>query len=86
MDWVIGMVWIFLLIFLKILVEHSRYPLQEAENRILEHKNITYSDNDKNKDFSTNYILGKISDDVDFSKRNPGFTNFSIILSVVYYD
>lgn len=67
---------------LKKSIKHSRYPLQEAANRIIENNNIIYNVNNVNNKNSSqiSYILGKESENnLHFSLSNPGITCYESI-------
>jgi len=64
---------------LKKSIKHSRYPLQEAANRIIENMNIMYNVNNKTSS-QISYILGKESENnLNFSISNPGITCYESI-------
>lgn len=63
-------------------ISHSRFPLQEAPNRIQEKFNILFNDHhNKNKHFAETHILSNPCDDVDsiISNTNNKFTFFQNI-------
>jgi len=64
---------------LKKSIKHSRHPLQEAANRIIENMNIIYNVNNKTSS-QISYVVGKeFENNLNFSISNPSITCYESI-------